>query len=193
MANVLVFAETRGSALRQVALEAMTAARALADATAAAKCTRSSPARRASAALAGNSASTAPTSSWSSSTPRSRLRSRKCVAATIAARAQAGGYRAVVLGFSAQGRDLGPRVAAKLDAPIAADVTDVLGRRRRRSSCKHPGYAEQGDRDARGSRGPPAVDHASAERDHCAPRQRQGGDASRRWRRHSIQPRRAWS
>ena len=33
MANVLVFAETRGNALRKVALEAMTAARALADAT----------------------------------------------------------------------------------------------------------------------------------------------------------------
>ena len=33
MANVLVFAETRGAALRKVALEAVTAARALADAS----------------------------------------------------------------------------------------------------------------------------------------------------------------
>ena len=33
MANVLVFAETRGTALRKVALEAVTAARALADAS----------------------------------------------------------------------------------------------------------------------------------------------------------------
>ena len=33
MANVLVFAETRGTALRKVAFEAVTAARALADAT----------------------------------------------------------------------------------------------------------------------------------------------------------------
>ena len=33
MANVFVFAETRGGALRRVALEAVTAARALADAS----------------------------------------------------------------------------------------------------------------------------------------------------------------
>ena len=33
MANVLVFAETRGTALRKVALEAVAAARALADAS----------------------------------------------------------------------------------------------------------------------------------------------------------------
>ena len=33
MANVLVFAETRGTALRKVALEAVTAARAIADAS----------------------------------------------------------------------------------------------------------------------------------------------------------------
>ena len=33
MANILVFAETRGSALRKIGLEAVTAARALADST----------------------------------------------------------------------------------------------------------------------------------------------------------------
>ena len=47
------------------------------------------------------------------------------VAATLAARAKSSSYRAIVLGFSAQGRDIGPRVAALLDAPIASDVTSV--------------------------------------------------------------------
>jgi electron transfer flavoprotein alpha subunit len=47
-----------------------------------------------------------------------------------------------VLGFSAQGRDLGPRIAARLDAPIASDVTavtvsgDTL-------VVKHPAYANK--------------------------------------------------
>ena len=38
--------------------------------------------------------------------------------ATVADRAKSGGYRAVVLGFSTQGRDLGPRLAARL--PVIA-------------------------------------------------------------------------
>jgi electron transfer flavoprotein alpha subunit len=47
-----------------------------------------------------------------------------------------------VLGFSAQGRDLGPRVAARLDAPLASDVTDfaVAGDA---ITVKHPGYANK--------------------------------------------------
>jgi electron transfer flavoprotein alpha subunit len=64
------------------------------------------------------------------------------VAATVAARAGAGRYRAVVLAFSAQGRDLGPRLAATLDAPIASDVVDV-----RVSGdtivARHPTYANK--------------------------------------------------
>ena len=67
---------------------------------------------------------------------------RESIAATVAERAKQGGYRAVVLGFSAQGRDLGPRVAAKLDAPIASDVTEisVAGDA---ITVKHPGYANK--------------------------------------------------
>ncbi len=45
-------------------------------------------------------------------------------AATIAAQA-AGDTFAVVFAASAQGRDLAPRVAAKLDVPLAADVTAI--------------------------------------------------------------------
>jgi electron transfer flavoprotein alpha subunit len=67
---------------------------------------------------------------------------RESLAATLADRGKAGGYRAVVLGFSAQGRDLGPRVAARLDAPIASDVTDftVSGDS---ITVKHPAYANK--------------------------------------------------
>ena len=44
----------------------------------------------------------------------------------IAERARTGGYDAVVLPASATGRDLAPRVAAKLGVPLAADLTDVV-------------------------------------------------------------------
>jgi electron transfer flavoprotein alpha subunit len=67
---------------------------------------------------------------------------RESVAATIAARAKSGSYRAVVLGFSAQGRDLGPRIAAKLDAPIVSDVTDIKASGAT-LTVKHPGYANK--------------------------------------------------
>src|SRR5205823_7959701 len=43
----------------------------------------------------------------------------------IADRATAGGYRAVVFAASATGRDLAPRVAARLGVALAQDVTDV--------------------------------------------------------------------
>jgi electron transfer flavoprotein alpha subunit len=46
-------------------------------------------------------------------------------ARAIADRARAGGYGAVVFAASATGKDLAPRVAAKLGVPLAADVTDV--------------------------------------------------------------------
>ena len=67
---------------------------------------------------------------------------RESIAATIAARAKSASYRAIVLGFSAQGRDLGPRLAAKLDAPIVSDIVDleVSGDT---LTVKHPGYANK--------------------------------------------------
>jgi electron transfer flavoprotein alpha subunit len=46
-------------------------------------------------------------------------------AQAIAERAKTGGYKAVVFAAGAQGKDLAPRVAAKLGVPLAADVTDV--------------------------------------------------------------------
>ena len=46
-------------------------------------------------------------------------------AATIAAHVKAGGYVAVVLAATSSGRDLGPRLAVQLDAPLAMDVTGL--------------------------------------------------------------------
>ncbi|MEP6492368.1 MAG: electron transfer flavoprotein subunit alpha/FixB family protein [bacterium] len=142
MANVLVFAETRGAALRKVALEAVTAARALADATGGGEV------HAMVAGPSGVSGAAEQLGKFGADVvivvEHAALANfdREVVAATLSARAKAGAYRAVVLGFSAQGRDVGPRVAVQLDAPIVTDVTavhvsgDSL-------VVKHPAYANK--------------------------------------------------
>ena len=50
---------------------------------------------------------------------------REACAGAIAERAKSGGYRAVVFGATATGRDLAPRVAAQLGVGVAADLTDL--------------------------------------------------------------------
>lgn len=142
MANVLVFAETRGGELRKIALEAVTAARGLADATGGGEV---------HAMLAGPSgigthagklgAHGADRVIVLESADFERF-ARESLAATVAERAKTGAYRAVVLGFSAQGRDLGPRVAARLDAPIATDVTEIAVSGDA-LTVKRPGYANK--------------------------------------------------
>src|SRR5688500_20329031 len=131
MANVLVFAESRGTALRKVALEAVTAARALADASGGGEvhAVVAGPAGIAEAAerLGAHGADAVFVIEHASLANFER----ESVAATVADRAKQGGYRAVVLGFSTQGRDLGPRLAARLDAPIRSD--ERRGGERRRS------------------------------------------------------------
>jgi electron transfer flavoprotein alpha subunit len=47
-----------------------------------------------------------------------------------------------VIPFSSQGRDLGPRVAARLDAPIASDAIALSGSGDK-ITVKHPGYANK--------------------------------------------------
>jgi electron transfer flavoprotein alpha subunit len=142
MANVLVFAETRNGELRKVALEAVTAGRTLADA---------SGGGEVHALLAGPSGIGAKAEQLArfgadavivvESADFAQF-ARESLGATIAERAKAGAYRAVLLGFSAQGRDLGPRIAARLDVPIASDVTDfaISGDA---LTVKHPGYANK--------------------------------------------------
>jgi electron transfer flavoprotein alpha subunit len=142
MANILVFAETRGTALRKIALEATTAARALADATGGGEVhalVAGPPGVGAAAEqLAKHGADVVVVVEHAGLANFDR----EVVAATIAARAKGASYRAVLLGFTAQGRDVGPRVAVKLDAPIVADAIsiapagDVL-------TVQHPGYANK--------------------------------------------------
>jgi electron transfer flavoprotein alpha subunit len=142
MANVLVVAETRNGELRKVAFEAVTAGRKLADA---------SGGGEVHALLAGPAGIGAKADQLArygadvvvviESADFAQF-ARESLAATVADRAKAGGYRAVVLGFSSQGRDLGPRIAARLDAPIATDVTE-LAVSGDTITVKHPGYANK--------------------------------------------------
>jgi electron transfer flavoprotein alpha subunit len=142
MANVLAFAETRGGELRKVAFEAVTAARKLADASGGGEVhvlLAGEPGIGGKAEQLGKYGADVVYVAESADFAKF---ARESLAATLADRAKAGSYRAVVLGFSAQGRDLGPRVAARLDAPIASDVADftVSGDS---ITVKHPAYANK--------------------------------------------------
>ena len=141
MANVLVFAESRGDALRKVALEAVTAGRALADAVGGEvhALLVGPPGIGAKAAQLGEHGADVVLQCEHQALAGY---AREAIAATLVARAKAGSYRAVVLPFSAQGRDLGPRVAAALDAPIGADVTSFTASGES-ITVKHPGYANK--------------------------------------------------
>jgi electron transfer flavoprotein alpha subunit len=140
MANVFAFAESRGGALRRVAFEAVSAARALADA---------SGGGEVHALLAGapGISSLAPELGKYGAdvvivVEHAGLANAnaEALAATAAERIRTGGYRAAIFMSSAQGRDLAPRVAARLGQSMAADVTsfelagDAL-------VVKHPAYA----------------------------------------------------
>jgi electron transfer flavoprotein alpha subunit len=141
MANVLVYAESRGSDFRKVAFEAVTAGRALAD-------TIGGEVHAIVCAPAGISAKADQLGAHGADVVIVAEHAgfanyaREAVAATVAARAKSGGYRAVILGFTAQGRDLGPRLAVKLDAPIASDVIAIEGGADS-LTVKHPGYANK--------------------------------------------------
>ena len=142
MANVLVFAETRGTALRKVALEAVSAARALADASGGGEVHALVAGAPGSAASAEQLGAHGADVVYVVEHPSLATFERESIAATVAERAKQDPYRALVLGFSTQGRDLGPRLAAKLDAPIAADVTDIAVNGDA-VVVKHPGFANK--------------------------------------------------
>ena len=121
MSDVLVFAESRGGMLRNVARESVTAARAIADA--------SGGAVHAVLAGAAGIASEAPKLADAGAdvvlaAEHAALThyNPEAVSALVAERAKAGAYRAICLGATAQGRDLAPRVGAKLGVPIASDI-----------------------------------------------------------------------
>ena len=142
MANILVFAESRGADLRKVALEAVTAGRALADMTGGGEVhalIAGPPGIGGTAAQLGQHGADVVLVCEHAGYARY---ARESVAATLAERAK-GGYRAVLIPFSAQGRDLGPRVAARLDAPIVSDIIAFASASGDSIVVEHPGYANK--------------------------------------------------
>ena len=141
MPNVLVFAETRGADLRKVALEATTAARAFVDANGGGEVhalLAGPPGISSKADALGKHGADVVVACEHAGYARY---ARESLAATLAARAKSG-YRAVFIPFSANGRDLAARVAAKLDAPLASDATSVTTTGDA-IAIKHPGYANK--------------------------------------------------
>ncbi len=123
MAHVFAFVETRGADLRKVGLEAVTAARMLAD---------KSGSGEVHALLLGPlglSSKAAQIGQYGADVvivaEHAGLAnySPEVAAATAADRIKSTGYRAAVFSTTAQGRDLAPRVAARLGVGL---VTDVL-------------------------------------------------------------------
>ena len=123
MSHVLAVLEQRDGALRKVSLEVVTGARRLADAFSgevhALVC---APGPVSGIDAAGRHGAdkvvTATNPAFGQYAPEGYTR-------TIVERAQAGGYGAVVCAASAQGKDLAPRIAARLGVPLAADITDL--------------------------------------------------------------------
>ncbi|HEY7235977.1 MAG TPA: electron transfer flavoprotein subunit alpha/FixB family protein [Gemmatimonadaceae bacterium] len=143
MSNILVFAETRGGELRKVASEAVSAGRRLADASGGGEVhviIAGPPGVAAKSEVLGRFGADVV---LALEHPALGTFAREAIAATLATRAKSVGYRAIVLGFSAQGRDLGPRLAAKLDAPIVSDIVEVESSGADVLTVKHPSYANK--------------------------------------------------
>jgi len=140
VANTFAFAESRGGALRRVAFEAVSAARALADASGGGEVHAMLAGAPGIASLAGELGKYGADMVIVVEHAGLANANVEALAATAAARIKAGGYRAAIFSASAQGRDLAPRVAAQLGVSMAADVTafelagDAL-------VVKHPAYA----------------------------------------------------
>jgi electron transfer flavoprotein alpha subunit len=122
MPAILVFAESRAGEVRKVALEALTLARQLAAGGDVHAVLAGGPGIGGKApALAEYGAATV------SVTEHAALAeyNAEALAALVADHAKSGGYRAVLFSASAQGKDLAPRVAAKLGVPLAPDCLTV--------------------------------------------------------------------
>jgi len=123
VSKVLAVLEQREGALRKVASEVVTGARRLADGLAGRvdALVLAAGSVRGIDQLGGFGADTVLTLT---NDAFGRYAPEACTR-VIADRAKAGGYRAVVFAASATGRDLAPRVAARLGVALAQDVTDV--------------------------------------------------------------------
>ena len=126
MANVLVFAETRGGELRKVALEAVTAARKLAEL---------SGGGSVHAVVAGDAGIGSKSGALAEHGADSVLvlehagfaqYNPEALAATLAQMLGSGTYAYGLFSATAQGRDLSPRVAAKLGTGLISDATGFV-------------------------------------------------------------------
>jgi electron transfer flavoprotein alpha subunit len=123
MANMFAFAESRGGALRKVALETVSAARQAADATGGGEvhalligATGIGGQAEALGRVGADVVVVVEHAGLARYSP-------EVFAATAAGRLKAGGYRAGFFAASAEGRDLAPRVAATLGVSMASDLT----------------------------------------------------------------------
>ena len=123
MSDVLAVLEQRDGALRKVSFEVVTGARRLADGLGGAV--------EAVAIGAGAVAGTDGLGRFGADRvvtlthPALGRYAPEAYARAVAERAAAGGYAALVFAASATGKDLAPRVAARLGVALAQDVTDV--------------------------------------------------------------------
>jgi len=138
MASVLAFAESRSGELRKVALETVTAARQAADSAGGEvhALLLGAPGLAARAAELGRYGADLVTVVEHAGLERY---SAEVFTATAAARVRADDYRAAFFPASVQGRDLAPRVAARLGVSLASDVTG-FELRGDAVIAQHPGY-----------------------------------------------------
>jgi electron transfer flavoprotein alpha subunit len=122
MANIFAFVETRGTDVRKVGLEAVTAARMLADKSGGGEVHAlvvGPPGIAAKASQLGQHGADVVIAVEHAGLANY---SPEAATATAAERIKSGGYRAAVFSTSAQGRDLAPRVAARLGVSVVTDV-----------------------------------------------------------------------
>src|SRR5258708_5429671 len=124
MANIFSFAETRNGAFGKVALATATAARKLAD-------SRGGEVHALLVGEQGISAKAAQLGEYGADVVMVCEHqgfvqyNPEATAALAADRIKSGGYRVAIFSTSAQGRDLAPRVAAKLGVSLVTDVTGM--------------------------------------------------------------------
>src|SRR5438876_5274790 len=139
MATMFAFAESRGGELRKVAFETVAAARQAADATGGGEVhvlVLGAPGMATRAEALGRYGADVVVAVED---PALEQYAPEVFAATAAKRLQSVQYRAAFFSASAQGRDLAPRVAARLGVPMAAAVT-ALEIRDDAVLAHHPAY-----------------------------------------------------
>jgi len=123
MANVMAVLEQRGGVLKRVSHELLTAARGLADPTGG----------EVHALLIGAPGGVPTDGLGDAGADRILVAADADLvdyqadryAAVAAEQAKAGGYNTILVGATAMGKDLAPRLAARLACPLAADVTSI--------------------------------------------------------------------